>query len=299
MKAFFNMLYEKVYNFIFYYLIPDSWEIRYRFKKKVGYRCNLRSPKSFNEKIQWLKLHDRNPLYTKLIDKIQVKSFVAKVLGDDYVIPMIGQGYSHFDDIPFDELPDKFVIKCNHDAASFIVCKDKSTFDFKAAKDKIEKALKVNYYHFVGKQWGYKYIKPQVFVEKYMSDANGELPDYKFMMFNGTCKCIFTCFERGSHHAMKMNFYDPQWRLLPFTRIYHNTDTKIPKPENFDKMLDVANHLAAAINVPFVRIDLYNVNNRIYFGEYTFYPGGGLEAFTPVEWDYILGSWLDLNVKKQ
>jgi len=287
-----------IYNAFWNYLVPDEWSIKHIFRKRVGYDCDLDNPRSFNEKIQWLKLHDHNPLYPLLIDKIRVKEMVSRELGAEYVIPMIGHGYSRFTDIPFDELPEQFVLKCNHDAASTIVCKDKSSFDFEKAKRKIEKALRTNYYHYDGKQWGYKDIKPQVFVEKYMQNGkDAELNDYKFLMFNGECKCIFLYAERFSGYGLKMNSYDSNWNLLPFTRHYLNTNSPIVKPDNLDKMLEVANKLAEMVHNDFVRIDLYDINGRIYFGEFTFYPGGGFEEFYPVEWDYVLGSWINLTEK--
>ena len=151
----FYHIWEKIYPFIFFYLLPDSWEIRYRFHKSLGYHCNLGDPKSFNEKIQWLKLHDRNPLYPNLIDKIKVKGILsqhAKNLPGLKIIPIIGskEGYQHFSDIPFDELPDRFVIKCNHDAASTVICRDKAEFDYLRAEKKVEAALRRNYYNFYG-----------------------------------------------------------------------------------------------------------------------------------------------------
>ena len=288
---------EKVHDIFFYYILPDKWEIKYRFKKKVGYSCDLKNPKSFNEKIQWIKLYDRNPLYPKLIDKLGAKKIVSEILGDEYVIPTLFGGYSRFEDIPFDKLPDQFVIKCNHDAASVVVCRDKEKFNYEKAKKKIERALHTNYYHNEGKQWGYKNIKPQVFVEKYMQDGNNEdLCDYKFMMFNGECKCVFVCADR--HRGLKVNFYDVNWNLLPFTRHYPNTGYEIPKPQNLEIMLKIAKKLVSVLDNPFVRIDLYDINGNIYFGEYTFYPGGGFEEFSPIEWDYKMGEWIDLSEVK-
>ena len=291
---------EKVHNIFFYYILPDKWEIKYRFKKKVGYSCNLKNPKSFNEKIQWIKLHDRNPLYPKLIDKINVKTIVANELGSEYVIPMIGESYSSFSEIPFNELPNQFVLKCNHDAASTIICKDKSKFDYSNAKMIIEKALKTNYYNVTGKQWGYKEIVPKVFVEKYMQNGeDDELCDYKFMMFNGKCKSIFFMTDRYSSEKMKMNCYDPDWNLQPFTRGNPNTNYIIQKPNKLKEMLEIVDKLASIVNNAFVRIDLYVVNEKIYFGEYTFYPNGGYGKFDPQEWDYIMGSWIDLSALKR
>ena len=286
-----------LHDWFFFYLIPDEWEIRYRFKKILGYSCNLKNPETFNEKIQWLKLHDRNPLYPKLTDKLQVKEFVAGVIGEEHVIPTLAGGFSHFDEIPFDTLPDQFVLKCNHDSKSTIVCKDKQSFDFEYAKKKLEKALKRNYYHYNGKQWGYKNIIPKIFVEQFLSEADGkDLRDYKFFMFNGKCKTVFFFEDRFSASGVRCNPYDPRWQRLPFTWGHRpNTNYPVRKPDNLDEMLLLAKKLAEAIGNDFVRIDFYDIDNKVYFGEITFYPGGGYDAFIPGEWDGVLGSWLNLN----
>lgn len=294
-KRTFRIAKEKLHDWFFFYLIPDEWEIKYRFKKRVGYVPNLRNPQSFNEKIQWLKLHDHNPRYPLLIDKYRVKDIVAEVIGKEHIIPTIAGGYKHFDDIPFESLPNQFVLKCNHDAASVVICKDKRTFDFASAKKKMEKALRTNYYHIEGKQWGYKNIDPCIFVEQYMEDEGQEdLTDYKFMMFNRQCKCVFLCLERRSKDGMKLNFYDTEWKLLPFTRHYPNTTYTVSQPNNYAEMLEIANKLAKFVNNRFVRVDLYDINGKIYFGELTFYPGGGFEEFSPKDWDYTMGSWIQL-----
>lgn len=294
-RRFYRMVRDCAHDWFFNYLLPDRWHIRYYFRKKVGYTCHLNAPRSFNEKIQWLNLHDRNPLYTKLTDKVLVKEFVSENLGSEYVIPTLAGGFSRFDDIPFDKLPNQFVLKCNHDSKSTIVCTDKNCFDYHSAKIKLEYALRKNYYHHVGKQWGYKNIKPVIFVEKYLGDEFGELWDYKFMMFNGQCKSIFLFVDRFSDKGMKMNCYDENWNLQPFTRGNPNTDFEIPKPKNLDEMLCVARRLAALVNNAFVRVDLYDMHGRIYFGEYTFYPGAGFDKFEPQEWDFILGDWIDIK----
>lgn len=291
-----RLLSEWFHDVFFFYLLPDSWEIIYRFHKEVGYRPNLKCPESFNEKIQWIKLHDRNPLYPLLIDKYRCKNLIAEVIGDKHIISTISGGYSRFEDIPFDELPNQFVLKCNHDAASTVICKDKATFDYNKARKKLNKSLKTNYYHYNGKQWGYKDIKPCIFVEEYMQDGTkAELEDYKFMMFNGECKCLLVCTDRWAGTKMKKNFYTPEWTLLPFTRKNPYTQNETLKPKTFTKMLAIAEQLAKFVNNAFVRVDLYEINGEVYFGELTFYPGGGLEKFIPEEWDYKLGSWIDLN----
>ena len=289
-----------LYDLFWYHLLPDEWSIAHDFNKnkKMGYKLNLKNPQTFNEKIQWIKLHDHNPLYPKLIDKIAVKEVIAKEFGSEYVIPMIVGPYRHFDEIPLSDLPERFVIKCNHDAASTIVCKNKSELDIDVCRKKIDTSLSTNYYNSYGKQWAYKDIKPKVFVEKFMQNKDDEdLKDYKFLFFGKECKAIFVYSDRRAKSGLKMNAYDCEWKKLPFTRHYPNTDCDIPKPKNFDKMLEFANKLAAFVNNAFVRIDLYDINDSIYFGEFTFYPGNGFEDFNPVEWDYTLGSWMCVPFK--
>lgn len=281
-------------DWFFYYLIPDAWEIRFRFKKKVGYPCHLKTPRSFNEKIQWIKLHDRNPLYQKLTDKLLVKEFVSRKIGSEYVIPTLAGGFSNFDDIPFDEVPNQFVLKCNHDSKSTIVCKDKNNFDFQEAKLKLEKALNRDYYHYNGKPWICKDIQRCIFVEKYMEEKDGQLRDYKFFVFNGECKVVF--YFEGRFNELRSNCYDKDWNLLPVIwGKRKNTDYAVPKPANFDEMLAIATKLAALVNNAFVRVDLYDIEGKIYFGEYTFYPGGGFDTFEPIEWDFAFGNWIDLK----
>lgn len=285
---------EKLHDWFFFYLIPDEWEIKYRFKKKVGYMPNLRNPHSFNEKIQWLKLHDHNPRYPLLIDKLRVKDLVSEVVGKEHIIPTIAGGFKHFDDIPFESLPEQFVLKCNHDAASVVICKDKKTFDYASAKQKLEKALHTNYYHAEGKQWGYKDIVPCIFVEKYMEDdRHDELLDYKFMCFNGIPLYIFVCMGRLSS-GLTIDVYDSNWCLLPIRRDVPNSNVDLSAPQELEEMLQMAEKLARFVDNQFVRVDLYVICGKIYFGELTFYPNGGFGQFHPQDWDFIFGEKIGL-----
>lgn len=292
---------EFMYNAFWYYLLPDSWEITYHFKKNVGYVPNLKNPKSFNEKIQWLKLNDRDSRYPDLIDKFKVKDIVKEIIGDEYIIPTLFGPYYDIEDIPWSDLPEQYVIKCNHDAASVIICKDKFIFDVEYAKKNLSLCLKRNYYHSMGKQWGYKNIDRCVFVEQYVEDnKTHDLPDFKFYCFNGKVKCIFVGRERfTSDKGVLVNLYDRDWNKLPFEHYHPNYEGDIPRPKKLEKMIEIAEKLAKFVNNPFVRIDLYDVNEKIYFGEFTFYPGGGFEEFRPEVWDQILGSWIDLSTIKK
>lgn len=299
-KRMYNSTVNAVHDFMIYWLIPDKWYLSWKFKKYFGRPMDWENPKSFNEKIQWLKLHDRDPRYHLIIDKLRVKPIVSQLIGDEYVIPALLGGYSRVSDIPKEQLPDKFVLKCNHDAGSVIVCKNKVDFDWDYADFKMRWCLAHDYYHFENKQWAYKGIDRCIFVEQYMeNEETHDLPDYKFYCFNGVVKCIFVGRERFTNaKGVLVNLYDKDWKKLPFEHYHPNYEGDIPRPKNLDKMIEIAEKLARYVNNPFMRIDLYDINDKIYFGEFTFYPGGGFEEFRPEEWDYTLGSWMDLSTCK-
>ena len=272
---------------------PDKYYLSLAYRAKIGKNLNLNAPKSFNEKIQWLKLYDRNPNYTKMVDKLKVKEYISEKIGNEYIIPTIGV-YNKSNEINFNELPNQFVIKCTHDSGSTIVCKNKDKFDYKLAKKKINNNLKRNYFY-CGREWVYKNIKPQIIIEEYLKSDN--IKDYKFMCFNGEPKCILVCSERDANNNAFKEFYDTKWNKLPFGRKENEINQSIAEqPKNLEKMLELSKILAK--NIPFVRVDFYEINNKIYFGELTFYPASGFEKFYPEEWDYKLGSWLSLPIGK-
>jgi len=273
---------------------PDSWYVRCQYRYKMGKKLNLKDPRTFNEKIQWLKLNDRDPVYTKMSDKCQARTFVSDRLGENYLIPLIGE-YDDFDDIDFTKFPQQFVIKCSHDSGSVVIVKDKDTMDVDAVKKKICKALRRNYF-WIGREWAYKNIEPKIIVEKYLEDESGvELKDYKIFCFGGVPKFIQVDFDRFTNH--RRNIYSPKWEYMAFTSMYPtDQDVHVPRPENLDEMLSVAETLSAG--VPHVRVDLYSIGSDIKFGELTFYHGSGVEKYDPEEWDGTLGGWIDLDVKK-
>ena len=293
-KKIVRVIYEQIKHFMLYYLLPDKWYLSWKFRKMFGRPINWKNPCSFNEKINWLKLHDRNPQYHLLIDKLRVKSIVAKLIGDEYIIPTIGSGIRTLSELNKESLPDRFVLKCNHDAASVVICHDKAIFDWEAAGQKLHACMSHDYYHFENKQWAYKGIDRYIFVEQYMEDGEThDLPDYKFYCFNGNVKCIFVGRERFKNsRGVLVNMYDRDWNKLPFEHFHPNYEGDIPRPKNLNKMIEIAEQLARYVGNPFMRIDLYDINNKIYFGEFTFYPGGGFEEFRPEEWDYTLGTWM-------
>lgn len=270
-------------------LIPDKMYLKTMFKRRIGKQLNLSNPKSFNEKLQWLKLNDHNPEYIKMVDKYEVRNYISEKIGGDYLIPLIGL-YDSFDNIDFESLPNQFVIKCTHDSGGIIICKDKSNFNFDNAKKKINHNLKKNYYYH-GREWAYKYIQPRIIIEKYMVDESAtQLKDYKFFCFNGEPKAMFVATDRGID--TRFDFFDLNFNHLPFMQHYKNSDKNIRKPAGFEKMVELARVLSEGI--PHVRVDFYDINGKIYFGELTFFHFSGFEKFEPEEYDYIFGSWLDL-----
>ncbi len=283
------------YQRLFHWMSDKNY-LKMMYYVTIGKKLSFQSPQTFNEKIQWLKLYDRNPIYTDLVDKYEVRRYIAKVIGKEYLIPLIGV-WDTFEDIDFSKLPNQFVLKCTHDSGGLVICKDKSKLNIEEARKKINKCLKRNFYY-VGREFSYKNIKPRVICEEYMVDDSGlELKDYKFLCFNGQVKCSFVCLNRNSLNGLNVDFYDLDWTPMPFERHYPNSGTLIPKPKNYNEMIHFAEKLSKEI--PFVRTDFYESNGQLYFGELTFYPGSGFEEFSPESYDYLLGSWLELPNEKK
>lgn len=259
------------------------------FHKKIDWK----NPKSFNEKIQWLKVYDRNPLYPTLVDKFAMREYIKNTVGEAYLIPLVGGPWNNFDEIDFSLLPERFVLKSTHDSGGVVICRGKDRFDQKAAREKIEKSLKRNYY-WGGREWSYRDIRPRIIAEAYMENTSGdELADYKFMMFGGEFRSVFVCSNRFADGELNVTFFDPDWNRMPFERHYHADPHELPKPTCYDVMIRVAERLSEGL--PFVRVDLYEINGRVYCGELTLYPGSGLETFQPEEWDAKIGEWIDLK----
>lgn len=276
-------------------ILSDETHLKIRFKLKMGRRLDLENPQTFNEKLQWLKLYDRKPIYTTMVDKYAVKQYVAEQIGEEYIIPTLGV-WDRFDDIDFDALPDQFVLKCTHDSGGLVICRDKSKLDMAAAKAKIEKFLKREYY-WVHREWPYKNVKPRIIAEQYMEDSKtAELRDYKFFCFNGVVMALYVATERQQvGEEVKFDFFDPEFNYLPFRQGHLNAKTPPEKPENLEKMKRLAATLSKGI--PHTRVDFYEVDGKVYFGEFTFYHMAGFSSFEPEEWDYTFGSWLQLPEK--
>lgn len=271
--------------------MSDEQFLKREYYLALGKPLNLDNPQTFNEKLQWLKIHNRKPEYTTMVDKYTAKQYVADRIGSQYIIPTLGV-WDHFDDIDFDVLPNQFVLKCTHDSRGLVICTDKAKFDKKSAKKKIEHCLKRKYYY-THREWPYKDVEPRIIAEKYMENTfKGDLKDYKLMCFNGKVKATFVCSDRFSNTGLKVTFYNTDWKRMPFERHYPASETEIDRPQTYKEMVTLAEKLSE--NIPFIRVDFYEINGRVYFGELTFFPGSGYEEFTPEEWDKTFGDWIEL-----
>lgn len=272
--------------------MDDELYLKFFYRVVIGKRLNLDNPQTFNEKLQWLKLHDRKEIYTTMVDKYEAKKYVAERIGEEYIIPTLGV-WDSFDDIDFDSLPNQFVLKCTHDSGGLVICRDKSRFDKKAARKKINRSLKSNFFWF-GREWPYKNVKPRIIAEKYMEDTrSSDLKDYKFFCFGGMAKCYKVDFDRfKEHHA---NYFDMDGNLLPFGEKICPPlfDRKLNTPRNVEVMHQLAEKLSSQVS--FLRVDFYDVDGNTYFGELTFYPASGLGQFTSDEWNQKLGEWIPVG----
>lgn len=272
--------------------VSDESFIRLKYKSKMGKRLNLDSPQTYNEKLQWIKIYDHNPVYTKLVDKYEAKEYVREIIGEKYIIPTLGV-WSSFDDIDFEELPDRFVLKCTHDSGGVVICKDKASFDQTEAKRIITNHLKRDYFKF-GREWPYKNVAPRIIAEDYLEDSTcKELRDYKFFCFYGDVKALFIATDRQKQgEDVKFDFFDKSFNHLPIKQGHENAAIPPEKPVCYEEMLNIASILSK--NLREVRVDLYEVDGNVYFGELTFFHHGGWTPFDPEEWDYTFGEWIKL-----
>lgn len=277
--------------------LPDSVYLRIMNHVYMHKRLNIDNPQTFNEKIQWLKLYDRNPQYTKMVDKYRAKKYVSSLIGDKYIISTLGV-WDKFDDINFDALPQQFVLKCTHDSGGLIICRDKSKLNIDEARRKINACLKQRYF-WIAREWPYKNVKPRIIAEKYMeSESDQELTDYKWFCFNGEPQFLYISHGLANHETATIDFYDIQHNRMPFKRTdYKSSTTDAPKPRCHSEMIEVAKKLSK--DIPFVRIDLYEINGKVYFSEITFSPCAGWLPFDPPEWDLTLGKYIRLPEKKK
>lgn len=277
------------------FLFPnDKLYLKILFRLRMGYRLDLDNPQTFCEKIQWLKLYNRKPEYTQMVDKYEVKNYVANIIGDEYIIPTLGV-WDRFDDIDFDKLPNQFVLKTTHGGGGggVIICKDKMTFNKVSAKSRFEKSIKTCIYKSL-REWPYKDVKRRIIAEEYLECiGNTDLVDYKFYCFNGQPIYCQVIKDRNSEETI--DFFDQEWNHQVFYGLNPNaiqSSYPIDRPINYDKMVEVASKLSH--NIPFARVDLYNIEGKIYFGEITFFPASGYGVFTPSGWDEKLGNLIKL-----
>ena len=269
--------------------LDDKRYLKYLYKSNLKKKLNIDNPQTFNEKLQYLKLYDRKDIYTKMVDKYEAKKYAENIIGSQYIIENLGV-WDKFEDIEFNKLPNQFVLKCTHDSGGVIVCSDKKKIEREEIKKKIEKNLRKNYYY-LNREWPYKNVRPRIIAEKYMIPKDQkELMDYKFFCFNGVPEMILVCSERNTN--LKKTFFDIDWNLLELSEGGHGIDENISKPLNLELMVELAKKLAK--NTKFIRIDFYEINKKVYFGEFTFFPNAGLEKFNPEEYDKILGDKIEI-----
>lgn len=274
----------------FAFIMNDRTFIKWEYFFGMRKFPNMKDPKTYNEKLQWLKLNDIHPEYTRLVDKYEAKKYVKEIIGEEYIIPTLGI-WNSFDEIDFDALPNQFVLKTTHDSGGVVVCPDKSKFDKAAARKKLERSLKHNYF-FEHREYPYKNVPPRIIAEKFMVDESGtELKDYKFFCFDGKCKMLFVATDRNIGDV-KFDFFDEKFKHLPFRQGHPWAEKEIKKPAGFDKMIELSEILSKGF--PHIRVDLYDINGHIYFGELTFFHFSGNVPFVPEEWDYKIGEWLKL-----
>lgn len=276
--------------------LSDEEFLNKAYRVHLGKELDLENPQTFNEKLQWLKLYDRNPEYTRMVDKYEAKKYVAEKLGEEYIIPTLGV-WNKFEDIDLDELPEQFVLKCTHDSGGLVICLDKKSLDVEAARKKINACLKVNYY-WKWREWPYKDVKPRIIAEPYMEDSRDKgligLTDYKFFCFNGEPKFLFISRGIKKHEIRRISFLTLDWEFAPYKRTDYSGFLELPdKPKGFDDMIACARILSAGCD--FLRVDMYEIEDKIYFSELTFSPCGGFMPFEPKEWDEIMGSWIELH----
>ena len=276
--------------------LPDELYLRIVYRLHMKRRLNLKKPILFSEKLQWLKLYNRRPEYTKMVDKYSAKEFAASIIGDEYIIPTIGV-WDSFDEIDFNQLPNQFVLKTTQGGGGngVVICRDKKSFDKQKAKEKLESALKENIY-VTWREWPYKDVQPRILAEEYMEEEDGSLDDYKFSCFNGRANDVMVCCDRNSGDT-KFYFFDKNWHLLPLNKRGKSApkDFSIPKPTCLDEMFCLAEKLSKGL--PYARIDLYAVNNRPYFGEITFFPCSGVDVNLLPETEILHGSMITLPSK--
>lgn len=270
--------------------IPDDMYVKLYYKLKTGKSLNLKKPVLYNEKLQWLKLYDHNSLYTIMVDKYGMKEFVSQKVGEKYTIPTLGV-WEKFDNIDFNQLPERFVLKCTHDQGSVILC-NKNSLNFEKARKSLNYSTSVNYYN-ICREWPYKNVKPRIIAEPLITDGNDYLLDYKFFCFNGEPKFMYISSDLDS--SPTTDFYDMSFKKINMKMRDPNSKEVMSKPFFFDEMKILAQKLSEGI--PHLRVDFYFANNNIYVGELTFFPNAGFCKIEPKELEHTLGDWIKLPIE--
>lgn len=274
-------------------LLSDKLYIKCYYYCKMGRCLHIDTPQTFNEKLQWLKFNNRHPEYSIMVDKYAVKDYVARIIGEEHIIPTIAL-FNTIEDIDYKLLPNQFALKCTHDSGGVVICKDKTSFNKSAALAKLKCGFNKNYYRY-SMEYPYKYVKPRIIAEQFLSNNGNELCDYKIHCFNGEPKLILVCKDRFSKNGMTEDFFTSNWVHLDVCRPGHaNSSVPIPAPQQLPTLLEISRKLSR--DIPFVRVDLYITQNKIFFGELTFFPASGMTPFIPDFYDYLFGSWLKLPI---
>ena len=272
--------------------VPDKPYLHILYYAYMGKRLHLTNPVTYNEKLQWLKLYDRNPIYTKMVDKYEAKLIVAEKIGEEYIIPTLGV-WNRPEEIDFDGLPDKFVLKTTHDSGGIIIVDKRQGYDGKRINDFFNKRLSQSTYE-LQREWPYKNVPKRIIAEQFMEDEKThELRDYKFFCFDGEVKCMFIATDRQSEKPTAFDFFDPDFNWMDIRHGHPNAEVKPEKPINFELMKQLAGKLSDGL--PQVRVDLYEINGKVYFGELTFFHHGGIVPFDPENWDKVFGEWIQLR----
>lgn len=270
-------------------LYSDEKFLKKLYRLRMGKELNLDNPQTFCEKLQWLKLYNRKPEYTTMVDKYAVKEYVANIIGEEYIIPTIGV-WDRVEDIDWEALPNQFVLKCTHDSGGLVICKDKSTLDIKTAIGKLKKSMKRDYFY-DNREWPYKNVNKRIIAEELI--GSGNIDDYKFSCYDGKVTDVMICMDRESGDT-KFYFFDPKWNLLKYNKrgMAAPDGFTVPAPKNIERMFEIAGQLSKGI--PYLRVDLYNIDGKIYFGESTFFPQSGMDPNLLPETDILFGSRIKL-----
>lgn len=286
---------QKIYNRLSPLIKDDEIAVKISYWLTMGKKLDLNHPKSFNEKMQWLKVHDRHAEFTPMVDKAEAKDIAKDLMGEEYVVPTYGV-WDSFEDIDWDKLPEQFVLKCTHNSGGTVICRDKSSFDMDKARKVLNHCLRKNPF-WATREYPYKNVQPRIIAEQFMSDGRTELSgltDYKFFCFSGGAKFLYVSHGMECHDTASISFFDMDGNRLPFKRSDYKPIDNFERPACFGEMVNLVNRVAKKLNLPFIRIDLYEVHGHIYFSEFTFFPCSGCLPFEPAQWDYTIGNWLKL-----